>query len=620
MQKTNARTWLNVVAALICITLPAAPLTAQEAHRPRLLVISESDSRLPYVQAILTAMETALGPEVVAEGEYFVEFLDLLRFGGPAERIILSDFLAARYGGKPLDAVVVIGPNALVFFTDNATRIAPGAPVIVGGIGPETVPQLASPPEAGLTGVTSDYDLFATLDIAMAAQPDATGITVVSGDAPFDRSWHDTATALLGDSHAGLPVRYIDGGSAGSILDRTAALDPREIVILLSIFVDADGNRFIPSQFATTLAETSPAPVWSVYPTYIGTGVVGGHVENIDHTGQTLAALIRDAIADTPLPDLQDISGSPIVDWRALQRHGLDTANLPPETIIRFYEPTLWERYRLPISLAFTIIAAQALTIAALVINRRRLIRSQESLASERAQLVHVSRNLRLGQLSAALAHEINQPLAAIQANADAGSRLVTRSPPDTAEIGDIFHDITSDVARAAGIIANLRRLIVKGETTVEDLDLNDIVTATLALAANELEARGAQVRTDLAPGRLDIRGNGPQLQQIVLNLAFNAAEAMVDLPERDRIVRVTTATKPDGGHTLSVADAGPGIPPEKREDIFRPFVTTKATGLGVGLAICRNIAEAHGGTLAFSDTPSGALIKLTLPPPAGAS
>jgi signal transduction histidine kinase len=620
MQKTNARTWLNVIAALICILSTTAPLVAQDTPRPRVLVIVESDSRLPHVQSILGAMETALGPPVIEEGEYFVEYLDLLRFGGPAERTILSDFLAARYGSTPFDAVVVIGPNALVFLTDNAARIAPDAPIVVGGIGLESLALLTTAHLAGLTGVISDYDLLATLDIAMAAQPRATGITVVSGAAPFDRRWKESAVALLGDQHEGLPVRHIDGGSGASILARAAALDPREIVLHLSVIVDSDGNRFVPFQFAATLAEASPAPIWSVYPTYLGTGIVGGHVEDLDRTGQALAALVQDAIADIPLPPPQEIPGSPIVDWRALQRHGLDTANLPPETIIRFYEPTLWERYRLLISLALAIFAAQALTIAALAINRRRLIRSQESLASERAQLVHVSRNLRLGQLSAALAHEINQPLAAIQANADAGSRLVTRTPPDTAEIGDIFHDITSDVARAAGIIANLRRLIVKGETNVEDLDLNDIVTATLALAANELEARGAQVRTDLAPGRLDIRGNGPQLQQIVLNLAFNAAEAMVDLPERDRIVRITTATAPNGGHTLTVADAGPGIPPEKREDIFRPFVTTKATGLGVGLAICRNIAEAHGGTLAFSDTPIGALIKLTLPPPAGAS
>jgi C4-dicarboxylate-specific signal transduction histidine kinase len=294
---------------------------------------------------------------------------------------------------------------------------------------------------------------------------------------------------------------------------------------------------------------------------------------------------------------------------------------LPDDTRILYYEPTFWERYRLPIVIVTGIIGAQAVTIAGLIVQRRRLISSQASLASERAQLVHVSRNLRLGQLSAALAHEINQPLAAIQANADAGARLAARTPPDQREIVTIFGDIASDVGRAATIIANLRRLMVKGELTFTEVDLNEIVTATLALARNELAARGAQIRQNLAPERLIVRGNGPQLQQIVLNLAFNAAEAMADLPDASRIVRVTTARQPDGRRTLAFADAGPGLSPEARESVFRPFVTTKPTGLGVGLAICRNIAEAHGGTLAFTDPDpgGGARILLTLPAPEAA-
>jgi C4-dicarboxylate-specific signal transduction histidine kinase len=111
-------------------------------------------------------------------------------------------------------------------------------------------------------------------------------------------------------------------------------------------------------------------------------------------------------------------------------------------------------------------------------------------------------------------------------------------------------------------------------------------------------------------------------LQQIVLNLAFNAAEAMADLPEAARIIRVTTARLPDGSLTLAMADAGPGLATDQREVVFRPFVTTKATGLGVGLAICRNIAEAHGGTLAFTDPGpgGGARILLTLPAPGAAA
>ena len=605
----------------LALVLPMASARA-EADRPRVLILVESDGRLPFVQSLLRAIEAGLGPEVTEQGEVFVEYLDLLKFGRPAERDLMRDFLAARYDGIDLSAIAVIGPNALAFLLANREAISPGVPLIYGGLGATARDEvLDGKVGSRMSGVTNAFDIRATLALALAVQRNATEIVVLGGSAPFDRQWRAAAADLLGDSHADLPVRFIPEGPAEAMLAEAARLDRRAVLLYLSVIVDAEGNRFIPLQFARSLAAATPAPVWTIYETILGSGVVGGHVEDLDTTGRAIAAMLLSAIDGAPLPPPQEIGGAPTVDWPAIRRHGLDAGLLPAGTRILNYEPTLWERYRLPILVVATIIAAQSITIAALVVQRRRLARSQETLASERAQLTHVSRNLRLGQLSAALAHEINQPLAAIQANADAGARLATRTPPDREEIAAIFADIAGDVGRAAGIIANPRRLMIKGETSFDTVDLNEIVTATLALAANELDARGARVHSDLSPGRLEVRGNGPQLQQIVLNLAFNAAEAMADLPEADRIVRMTTARRPDGIRTLAVADAGPGVPPDRRGDVFRPFVTSKSTGLGVGLAICRNIAEAHGGTLEFTDPEThGARILLTLPPPEAAA
>jgi C4-dicarboxylate-specific signal transduction histidine kinase len=156
---------------------------------------------------------------------------------------------------------------------------------------------------------------------------------------------------------------------------------------------------------------------------------------------------------------------------------------------------------------------------------------------------------------------------------------------------------------------------MVKGEVAMERLDLNDIVRDTLPLARNELAVRGAQVWQALSPDPLLVKGNGPQLQQIVLNLVLNASEAMAELPEAARIVRVTTTPIATGGATLTVEDAGPGLAANLREDAFRPFVSNKPSGLGVGLAICRSIAEAHGGSLAFAEpVGAGARVVLTLP------
>ncbi len=151
----------------------------------------------------------------------------------------------------------------------------------------------------------------------------------------------------------------------------------------------------------------------------------------------------------------------------------------------------------------------------------------------------------------------------------------------------------------------------------MEPLDLNEIVRATLPLAKNELAANGAEVRSSLAPDPVEVHGNGPQLQQIVLNLVLNASEAMAGLPDDAQILRVTTLRLAGGGATLMVEDTGPGVPPDQREEAFRPFTSSKPSGLGVGLAICRSIAQAHGGSLAFADPAGpGARVVLTLPAP----
>lgn len=589
---------------------------SQDDTRPRLLFVVESDSRLPLVKALLSGVEAELGQDFTTRSEIYVEYLDMLRFNDPKELELNRSFLVERYGSLGLDAVMVLGANAVSYFIANREDIAPDAPIVYGGFGEAgMMTALSGQDLPDVSGVISPFDFRSTLDLALTVQPDAPEIVVIAGSAKFDQQWRSAFTAVVTDSYRGLPVRFLPEATADDYVAEARALDPEAIVLLLSVNLDVDGRRFLPVQFAELLAEASAAPVWSLYETQIGKGIVGGTVEDLSSTGREIGKMLRMAVDGSPLPEPVRVNAVPTVDWRVMQRHGLNLGLLPENSRILFYEPSLWEQYRVLLLSIAAVVAAQTATILGLMFQRRRYLRTQASLDSERSQLIHVSRNLRLGQLSASLAHEINQPLAAIQANAEAGTRIANRTPPDLAEIGAIFRDINDDVRRAGSTIANLRRLMVKGEVAMELLDLNEIIRATLPLAQNELAASGTQVRQALTSDPITVNGNGPQLQQIVLNLVLNASEAMQALPEAERIVRVTTASLPGGGATLSVEDVGPGIPPDEREDAFRPFISSKPTGLGVGLAICRSIAQAHGGSLAFVDaTGAGARIMLTLP------
>lgn len=241
--------------------------------------------------------------------------------------------------------------------------------------------------------------------------------------------------------------------------------------------------------------------------------------------------------------------------------------------------------------------------------------RQAESDAREqRRQLTHLTRVASLSEFSSTIAHELNQPLTAILANAQAALRFLQRDPPNVGEIRAILDEIAEADKRAGQLIHHLRLLMKKGEEEFVAVDLNHLVEDVLAFIRGEFLVRGIEVRTTLGRDLPQVAGDRVQLQQLVLNLVCNACDAMQDQPER-RLLAVATAQAPDGSVQLAVSDSGPGIPPERLERVFEPFYTTKQSGLGMGLAICRRIATAHGGTLSAHSRPGeGATFRLLLP------
>ena len=256
-------------------------------------------------------------------------------------------------------------------------------------------------------------------------------------------------------------------------------------------------------------------------------------------------------------------------------------------------------------------------TIAALIIQDRRRRRIQQELALERLELAHLSRRTQLGELSGAFAHELNQPLTSILANAEAGSPLLQMFHLIPQELKDILGDIVEEDKRAAGVIAQLRQLMVKGETKLDPMDLNEAVTATIALARSELVARQTKWEFDREQPDLPVRGNLVQLQQVILNLILNATDAMSHLAPSERHIRhrhppAAMMGSANWRFRIVAQDCRPRCG-RKRS---KPFVSTKAKGLGLGLAICRSIALAHGGTLKFDEHKTdGARVILALPP-----
>ena len=221
-------------------------------------------------------------------------------------------------------------------------------------------------------------------------------------------------------------------------------------------------------------------------------------------------------------------------------------------------------------------------------------------------ELARLSRVNLLGTLSGTIAHELNQPLAAILSNAQAAQRFLTSAVPDLDEVRDILHDIVADDRRAGAVIWHLRQLLEKGEIQRQPLDINDLVKEVLKLLRADLLHRQIAVETVLAAELLPVHGDPVQLQQVLINLIVNGCDAMQDNPVDKRTLRVSTAPAPEQRIKVDVTDQGQGVAVDQRKTIFQPFFTTKPHGMGMGLAVCRSIITAHQGQLWVEAAPDG--------------
>jgi PAS domain S-box-containing protein len=240
---------------------------------------------------------------------------------------------------------------------------------------------------------------------------------------------------------------------------------------------------------------------------------------------------------------------------------------------------------------------------------------AEQALRKAQAELAHVTRVTMLGELTASIAHEVNQPLAAVVANAEASLRWLDRETPDLAAARRSVEWVINDGCRASEVIRRVRALANKADMEKVQLDINQVVKEAIALVQRELVRHRVLLRTELAPALPRIYGDRVQLQQVIINLLMNGIEAMEPVADRPRELMVRSSQDETGQVLLSVTDCGVGISADNANRMFNAFFTTKSSGLGMGLSICRSIVEAHGGRMSASGNEGhGATFQFVLP------
>jgi signal transduction histidine kinase len=607
---------IYALCAIVCLIVTSAAYAAQEGPAKRVLLISTGSRFSPGFALVDQAVLEALAKIPSGGVETYPENLDILRF--PADRFqkIFGDYLKEKYAEQPPDLVILVYIGNLGTAGKLLQQLFPGTPVIVAGFTEEEIPsdQFGSL----VSGVAQRVDPRGTLELIFRLQPETRRIVVVGGTAEVDRSVLDRVKEAARGFAGRVDFEFWDNRTMAELRQAVAALPPQTAILVSRMFRDGAGRAVISTQVGQSIAQWANVPVYVMTDLALGTGAVGGSVGSIEAFGKRageLARLILTGTAPASLPFEIRTNSVPMFDWRALKRWGISESRLPPNSIVRFRQPSVWEQYRWYILGALFIFALQAAMIAGLLLQRRRRRRAEAELRQQREELAHVTRVSTVGELTTSVAHELNQPLGAILSNAEAAEMFLQADPPALDEVRDILADIRKDDERASEVIRRMRSLLRKHELAPQSIEINDAVEEVLKLLSVDASARKVAMKFERTAGLPRVWCDPVHFQQVVLNLILNGMDAMIGLPEEKRQVVVRTGPGDNGTLKIAVADSGPGIPVDGLPKLFEPFFTTKKEGMGMGLSIARTIVEAHHGQIwAENNSGTGATFYFTVP------
>jgi hypothetical protein len=531
------RCWLALAVIILTVT------SASAAEPKRVLLLhSYGPQFAPWVFYAGRFREELykLSPDKI---DLYEASLEGARFQEPDEQRPVIDYLAALFGSKKLDLIVTIGAPATIFVQKYRTEFFPSVPLLIGGPERRTIDYTKLTPNDAPVAVILDFKQW--IESVLQVLPDTKHFAWIVGASPLEKFWTEEFRRVSQPFMHRVSFEWFNDLSFEDMQKRISTLPPHSAAFFVDVRVDAAGVPLDRESVLPKLRAATNAPIFGYVDNYLGQGIVGGPLMSSEALGWRMAdAAIRilkgEAPADLKIPILS--AGAPQYDWRELQHWNIAENRLPAGSIIRFRESGGWQEFHAQIALVSAVILLQGALISGLLFEHRRRRRAEIQARQRSAELAHVNRFSMAGELTATIAHEINQPLGAILANIEAAEILVKSPSPDLHEIGEI------------------------------------------------------------------------QLQQVIMNLIVNAMDSMSGMPSAERRVKVSTAR--DGNSAcLSVSDVGSGIPAEKLRLVFEPFFSTKAQGMGMGLAIARRIVEAHGGQLSAENLAGrGAAFHVRLP------
>jgi signal transduction histidine kinase len=587
----------------------AVPINVCAESPPRtVLIINESASDSPFGHRFIAQVYATLDTEKVQRYAVHAEFLDFGHFNGQAYDELQTAYLSGKYRSTPVSVIVALGSESLAFVSRIRSNVWSNIPIVFVIFDDAQAAHAVALPN--VTGIVASRRFEDLVKSARALVPDLGQIAVVGEPLerqPLRSHYRQDIRQVAKD----LNINNLTGLPLNEIEKRVAILPDNAAIAYLPIYTDGTGATHNPAEALTAIARVAKRPIVVDSEDFIGNGATGGFVLSATELGRAAGQQIARILSGegaSAIPISVRRFTKPVFDERKIKRWDLSEAALPVGSELKFHELNIWGRYRWQISAIVITIPSLCLIIAWLLFERRRRLVAERESHQHLLEVTKMDRAMTASAMSASIGHELNQPLSAILNNAEAAEVLLESTSLDREHLKEILADIQRDDHRAVGIIKHLRMLLRQGGLDPQTIDVSELVSDTVGIVQRYAAEHGVAIQVEPLPGNLQIRADRVHIQQVLLNLAMNAIDAMETSPEGKRklILRVSQR-EPDV--MISVEDTGTGIPDEKLKSIFMPFVTTKQQGTGLGLSIAQTIVGTYGGRIWAENRPEGGAI-----------
>lgn len=586
------------------------PILAQQDEPKNILVIFSMNQGLVAYQLILENIKEVLREEYNIPFKLSVEYLDVGKFPDFSYQQFLFERINAKYKNTNLDLIICVGPSIIPLLENYAAQYLKEIPAISIDFRDPFDQNKSYSINSKTNTILVDVDAKSNFELAFKLFPKNNSVYVISGSAKVDKFLLKIVISASHKYEKSKKIHIWQDIPMDVLLAEAAQISEESIIIIPSFTLDSLGTTYNTAEVIRLISRKSNAPIFVLLDTPFDEGALGGYVSSMKYTGiktgKTAIKIFSGVDPQSVIVDDVKVKKY-MFDYKELKRFNLVNSEMIPEnSIILNEEVDFIGKYKWFLVTGIVFIILQALLIINLIrLNKNQKLMTQQILESENRyrELVREDRLQHMAELTASLSHELIQPLTAILSSAQAGIRFINSNRSDNETIKEIFQNIVEDDQRAASVISSVRSMMKLEKREKERVDLNELIREVIKIFSGEAAKQEITIEVNLLERPLFISADSIQIQQVVLNFIFNAAHSMEDIESDNKLILINEILN-DNSVTVQVQDYGKGIKEEIKEKIFKPFITTRSKGFGIGLAVSKSIIEAHNGKISAENNP----------------